>query len=101
MIQEKEKYTGNSKAEENCRIKECINLVNRVTKEDIRNQIRDLGKQCQVGQIPEDSRLGKIIERIYEGLKQWPDQTSFYQIVLKSYPRVYEKDKDLKEKGLI
>lgn len=95
------KYEIKSKADADVLTRKGANLVNKVTSEDIRNQIRDLGKQCQVGQTPEDSRLGDIIKRIHEGLKQWPEHTSFYQTILKSYPKVYEKDQDLKEKGLI
>ncbi len=94
-----EKYEIKSKADADTLIKKGINLVNKVIKEDVHNQIRNLGKQCQAGQIPGDEKLGCIIEEIYEGLKQWPDQTSFYQTILNFYPKVYEEDKDLKEKG--
>ena len=96
-----EKYTIKSEADADALIKKGTNIVNKVTSEGIHNQIRDLSKQCQVGQTPEDKKLGGIIEKIHEGLKRWPDQTPFYQSILKSYPKIYEKDKELKEKGLI
>lgn len=95
------KYEIKSKADADALIRKGTNLVNKVTSEDVRNQIRDLGKQCQVGQTPEDSRLGDIIKGIHEGLKQWPEHTSFYQTILKSYPKVNKKDEYLKEKGQI
>jgi hypothetical protein len=98
---EKEKYTGNSEVEKKGVMKECINLVNKVTSKEVYNQIKDLAKRYQIGQTLEEDKLEGIIKGIYKGLKRCLDQVPFYQSILKSYPKISEKDKELKEKGLI
>jgi len=100
-MEKQEKYMGGSEAEKNCMIKQYVNLTNKITSEDLRNQIKGLAKRCQLCQMPGDNELEGIIKRIHDGLKQWPDQTPFYQTILKSYPEVEKKDGELKEKGEI